>query len=246
MSDNKFRTLLEDIKQILTVEKIMTPKGDFVYYKDLEDNLDKSGFDILPKRNLKEYWDKRDGKIHKISPEDMISFHLDLLSFIDRLKDRDSYFIKHGREIEGIVHFSDLKKQHVRILFYILLSALELKMQRFYKGRDEFLKERLRKKRIDEINESINRDKERNQEMPLSNYLNFSDFLSILAKDEEFLNKKSYTKKKFEEDFNSINELRNWVAHPVRKGIQTHKSIKEFIIEKKENLFNLYELLEDY
>jgi len=245
MRSDEFKTLLEDTKPIFIVGKIMTPREEFVYFDDLKDKHNESAYDVIPKRNLQEYWDRKNGKIHSVSPEDIISYHLDLLSFIDCLKDRDFYFVIHGRGIGGIVHFSDLKKQHVRILFYILTSALELRMRQFYEEREEFIQKNLSAGRIEDINELIENDKKLNQEMPIINYLLFSDFLSLLEKDKEFLKKKSYTREKFKKEFRSLNELRKWVAHPVREEIRTYKNIKEFLMGGKGKLSRLCKLLEE-
>jgi len=244
MDEDELKTLLEEIKSTFIVGKIMTPKKEFKYYEDYKEN-NNSDYDVLPKRNLKEYWYKKDGKIHRISPEEIISYHLDLLSFIDCLRDRDFYFIKIGREIEGLIHFSDLKKHRVRILFYILISALELKLRKFYKSKEEFSKKTLSETRIKEINKLIEEDKKRNQEMPFLNYLNLSDFFNIAGKDKEFLDRILHTRKKFKNEFFSLVNLRNWVAHPTREKIPINKNIKEFLIKQKKKLFHLYRLLEE-
>ena len=244
---DEFEDIMNEIKRVLVVGKIMTPKDEFVYYEDLKDDLHNSEYDVLPRRNLEEYWYKNDGKIHKISPKNIISYHLDLLSFIDLLKDSDFYFVTHGNKIEGLVHYSDLKKKHVRILFYILISTLELKMKEIYRGREDFvwkvLNENLKRDRLTQIENEIKRDKEENQQMPLLNYLYFSEFLSVLSKDEQFLKKVGYTQEGFDKDFSHLRGLRNWTAHPT-KDEPDIGNVKEFLIEGKKEVMKLYRLLD--
>ncbi|HEC93653.1 MAG TPA: hypothetical protein ENI51_11860 [Candidatus Atribacteria bacterium] len=130
MTNRKLDDILEKFKQILTVEKIMTPREAFEYYEDWMDNLDETNFDILPAKNLKEYWNRKDKEFHRITSEIIVNTDLELWNLIDYFKDRDFYFVEQNGEIVGLVHFSDLNKQYVRILFYIIISELELKMHK--------------------------------------------------------------------------------------------------------------------
>ncbi len=246
MTNRRLDNILEKFKQILTVEKIMTPREEFEYYEDSIDKLDETNFDILPAKNLKEYWNRKDKALHRITSEIIVNTDLELWNLIDYFKDRDFYFVEQNEEIVGLVHFSDLNKQYVRILFYIIISELELKMHEIYNEKETLIKSKLSKKRICEIKKMINRDKKRNQELFFIEYLNFSDYLTILAKDKDFLKRNSYKRKKFERDFNFLNEFRNWIAHPTRRKFRVNKNIRDAIIEGKDRSFRLYDLLDKY
>ena len=250
MTNRKLDDILEKFKQILTVEKIMTPREEFEYYEDSIDKLDETNFDILPAKNLKEYWNRKDKALHRITSEIIVNTDLELWNLIDYFKDRDFYFVEQNEEIVGLVHFSDLNKQYVRILFYIIISELELKMHKVcnekYRENEEKIKSKLSEKRIEDINEMIDEDKNKNQELSFLEYLNFSDYLTILSKDEDFLKQISYTRGRFEEEFNYLNEFRNWTAHPTRRKFRVNKNIREAVIEGKDRSFRLYDLLDKY
>jgi len=241
MASKEFENFLEEIKKNLTVEQIMTKKNDFVYYED--SNLNNVQFDILPRKNLKEFWKRGENKFFPITSEDIISLHLDLLSLLDCFKYRDFYFVKHGREIDGIVHYSDLKKPAIRILFYILISNLELKFREYYKNKEKFIRQKLSGKRLQEIENKINKDKRKNQNLSFLDYLNFSDFLNLIANDNDALGSMKLSKEKFKKFF-SLNNLRNWIAHPTKEEPISSKNIKVFLIEEKRKIYELSNLLD--
>ena len=116
-----FEELLDELREALRVEHIMTKKEDFVYYEDVTQIPEE--YDILPLRDLKRYYDTTEknpkSRFKCITIEDVISADTDLLTLLDLFKDRKFYFVKKGRDIVGLVHYSDLKKHPVRVLFYI-------------------------------------------------------------------------------------------------------------------------------
>lgn len=237
-----FEIFIKEIRKNLIVGHIMTTVKDFIYYEDNENIRD---YDILPLKNLKQYWDKNHDKIQEITPDDIISLNLDLLTLIDYFQDknRNFYFVKHGRDIEGLVHYSDLKKHPVRVLFYILLSNVELKFRQIYEEDEESIKKVISKERSDKINREIKEDKSKNQDLPFIEYLYLSDFLNVAAKDKTFLKKLGISRKKLE-SFNGLNEIRNWVAHPTRNRLGK-RSIKYFLSDGKSKGFELYKLLKN-
>ena len=234
-----------DLNKMLVVGEIMTPKEMFVYY---EDGVEGNDFDILPLKNLKEYWSRKDKECHPILPEDIISYHLDIFSFIDRLQNRDFYFVTYDGGINGIVHYSDLNKQLVMILFYILISKIELKIRAMYKDDENFVAKSIGANNVNKIKKGDKYlyDKKNRQELRLIDYLEFHHFISLLEADAAFLQSIKYSKTKFKKEFGSLDSLRNWVAHPTNKIINPKKKITDSLLEGKEKLTKLNELIDKY
>ncbi len=238
------QNLLNEVNSILTVRKIMTHKENFVYYEDLKkDELKDCPYDVVPAKDCKKYWWKQEGKLLEITPELIISSHLPIYELIDFFNKNDFYFVTHNKGIEGIVHFSDLQKQEVRILFYTMLSFIEMQFRELYSGEERKVEKSLSKNRLDELNKQLEKDRKNNQNLALLDYLLFSDFLKVLCKDKCRLQKIKFSKKKFKK-FNSLNSLRNWVAHPSKENLSMNKSIKEFLFNQKKKIIELCDLLE--
>ncbi len=258
---SKYELVPRDILESLTVDKIMTPENDFVYYEDEKEkgNLENTVYDVLILQNKVEYWYKKDREIYKISPEEIIPAHIDLLSLIlDYMADRDFYFVTTKKGIDGIVHFSDLKKQPVRILFYIMISTLELQMRDIYSDLkmneiEEYLcGSKNGNERYNEILERYKSDKSKNQELNPVDYLYFTDFINILEKDKMFKNvlKEIFPdikpKKLMEGDIGALISIRNWIAHPTKDlpdNANGNNTIKDKLQRAIYRIFCLYYLL---
>ena len=203
----------------------------------------------MPLRDLKRYYDTKEknprSRFKCITIEDVISADTDLLTLLDLFKDRKFYFVKKGRDIVGLVHYSDLKKHPVRVLFYILFSKLELEFRRLlelYYGKelDDKIEEYLRKKekRFEEFMKRVKQDRDNNQQLPYVEYLYFSEFLNIIESEKDLLKKLKCSRKKFEK-LGSLVELRNWVAHSTREELTFDKPINFVLFEKKEYILEL-------
>ncbi len=182
------QNLLNEVNSILTVRKIMTHKENFVYYEDLKkDELKDCPYDVVPAKDCKKYWWKQEGKLLEITPELIISSHLPIYELIDFFNKNDFYFVTHNKGIEGIVHFSDLQKQEVRILFYTMLSFIEMQFRKIYAKNDDKIKEKLKKNRIKQIEDKRKQDSNNHQDLKFLDYLSFTDFIEVFCKDKNKL-----------------------------------------------------------
>jgi hypothetical protein len=238
VNQDKFDAVLNDLKDKLTVERIMTSKEQFKYYSP----ENKNEFDIMPiKENNKitKFWNKETEEIKEINSEYIISSKLDLISLIDCFQEKPFYFVKHGKEIIGLVSIPDLNKSPMRVLLFLLVAEIELSLKKIFSKKIEnplvYLDET-------KIKDDINKYKENNLDLNAYEYLNFSHYFKILKKEEIILSQIGLSKKKLK-NYSFIVDIRNEIAHPTR-DITAKNNPEKFIINLKSRIERMIEFNE--
>ncbi len=151
----------------------------------------------------------------------LISADTSLNDFLPNLANRPYYFVLTGSKIEGIVTRSDVLKLPVRLLAFTRLTHLEMVMAEIircsFKNVEDWL-QLLNEDRINQIKET--RDK-------LQKEKHDPDFIELayFADKREILFKCCGLPKSFLKDMNSVENLRNDIAHasdfaPDKKGLE--------------------------
>ncbi|SEW12071.1 hypothetical protein SAMN05216170_1714 [Thermococcus thioreducens] len=229
----------------------MTPKEHFVYYEDYPpEKLENCEYDVLPCRDLKRYYDTKTGKIRLILAENVISADTRLFDLIDLFNEEHTvYFVKEGKSIVGLVHYSDLKKHPVRVLFYLMVAELESNLRKVletYYGTklDDAIKKQIKPEKLSKIEGYLGEDRKKNENLRYIDYLYLEDLRDILLKDMGLWSLvKSHSrfssKNKFESNINPLIDLRNWVAHPVKEELPRKEPIYLVLAKMKDRVMRL-------
>lgn len=170
----------------LQVKRIMTPKKDFVYYEDYpRENLENCEYDVLPCKDLKHYYDTKAKEMRLILAENVISADTRLFDLIDLFNEKHTvYFVKEGKNIVGLVHYSDLKKHRVRVLFYLMILNLESTfravLESYYRDNlDNAVKTLLEPENLTRIEKRLGEDRKKNENLGYVDYLYLEDIRDI-------------------------------------------------------------------
>jgi hypothetical protein len=151
-----------------------------------------------------------------IKAADIISESTPLIEVLIGLKDRPFFFILNGRQISGIITRADLQKPPVRILIFGIISLFETHLtfvvRKFFPG--EEWRGALKPKRTKEAEAILQKRKERNEVIDLTDCLQFADKRDLVLVSEEtrdYLGLK--TKRGARSTFLSIERIRDKLAH---------------------------------
>ena len=123
---------IADLHRLFTVEHIMVPISKLERASTLEQAV--PGFKdydniISPKTGaIKGYFSRIDRKHYLIEKKDLLGGGTSLLDLPALFGRRDFYYVLHGNEIAGYVHYSDLNNNYVRVPVFGLLQIVERKM----------------------------------------------------------------------------------------------------------------------
>lgn len=245
VSPQELRPLID----ALTVRMIMTPKEHFVYYDS--GKLENREYDVLPCGDLRHYYDAKTKEIKPILAENVISADTRLFDLIDLFNEEHTvYFVKEGADIVGLVHYSDLKKHPVRVLFYLMVAELESNLREVletYYGTelDNAVKRLIKDERRSKIEDHLSNDRKKNENLRYVDYLYLEDLRDILLKDIELrsLVTRFTSKTKFERDINPLIDLRNWVAHPVKGELPREEPIYLVLARMRDRAMRLNSVL---
>lgn len=151
-----------------------------------------------------------------IKTEDVISDSTPLIEVLNGLNERTYLFILNGREISGIITRADLQKPPVRILIFGIISLFEMHMT--FLIRNHFPNERWKKvlkdKRIKDAEDILEKRKERNEVIDLTDCLQFADKRDLVIATEEMREHLGLeTKKGANKLLRSIEKVRDKLAH---------------------------------
>lgn len=151
-----------------------------------------------------------------IKAADIMAESTPLIEVLSGLRDRTYFFILNGRQISGIITRADLQKPPVRILLFGIISLLEMHLtflvRTLFPG--EKWREVLKPKRIENAETTLQKRKERNEVIDLTDCLQFADKrdLVLVSKQmREHLGLK--TKKGTKSVLRSIEKIRDKLAH---------------------------------
>jgi hypothetical protein len=205
--------IFEQIHKSLTVEQIMTPKGEFYFYP--QDSKYHEEISIFPIKNedgsIIKYFDRKGSREHYILPNKTVSKDLDIMSLIKML-DRNSFFFVVHDEIVGIVTVADLRKGAVRMFFYLLLYRLENQLKTFFN-------ERMSEADFIELASPKCRMQKKDYELSVFEECSFYDYL-VALKNYDAFKQKHYLSIREVEKFGGLDKFRNWIMHPSREEVK--------------------------
>jgi 5-bromo-4-chloroindolyl phosphate hydrolysis protein len=237
MNESSFEKLLETLTKKLIVEHIMTPRSELLTCDfssnilEIKSVMESRNYDIFPfvkggkiEGYIKREDIKKDTKIdmilNKIEREELVTESTPLLELIELLIQRDFFFVIKGSEIVGFVHFSDLNKRAVRVLFYLYLSEFESRLHEWIKK--EFpndnwkLKLNNENEKLEDIKKIYLEIRQKNSEISEVECLFFSHMLTIATK----------TSTEFKK-YSVLNNFRNEIVHPTRPLIYNYSRVKK-------------------
>jgi predicted transcriptional regulator len=175
-----------------------------------------------------------------------------LLSLIDFLKEYSAGLVcdefdgqEYGTHyaVLGLITVSDLDKHYIRTKIFILLSRLEIMLEKFIKRNCSNCFDCINNMSVDSrirILRYWEFSKKRNIEISPLEACTLSDMLNIVYKNENLCNLLGYSSKnKFNEIKGSIPELRNSIMHPVRPLIAKPLDLEDL----KKTLISIVELI---
>ncbi|MEL6697376.1 MAG: hypothetical protein AAFP89_14095 [Bacteroidota bacterium] len=138
---------------------------------------------------------------------------------------RTFFFLTYHKEIMGLVTTLNLPSRPCHLYFYNLVNDLELRLGDFVGRyvRNRFIEDFLQKKeseghtksRASQILEKYHADKAKNQDSNLIEYLYFTHFAELIQAQKLTTYLGFSSTRQLEQATTRINEIRNWVAHPV-------------------------------
>jgi len=240
------RKISKLLAENLTVSVIMTRRLYLASYKDtVGDHVEKlreKGFSILPiRRNGQIKYYARLDDLEKAPPstplsdvclpitEDVVLSPSTLLSqLLEKLTENDFYFIKEERNIIGIVTYADLNNRGVKLLFYPLLIELESLLSSLVRSKydsDSLLKRFGNVIRSESIGNWM-KDRLKDVDAHLVEYLCFSELVEILGQDKELRDRLGFkSKSEVDKELRGLNELRNRVMHAPRSLIRSRDEV---------------------
>ncbi|MEH7418856.1 hypothetical protein V7266_26865 [Neobacillus drentensis] len=173
------------------------------------------------------------------NPIELVSESTSLLQTLFIFQEIDRIFILEGNRITKVVTLADLQKPPIRMLFFGLISLIEMHLYRiindYFPG--DTWKKHLNPKRIQFAEDLYSLRKSKNEAIQLSDCLQICDKRDIVLNESPLREKLGIeTKTKGKEFFKRLEELRNNLAHS--QDINTENSWNETfsLIETMEKL----------
>ena len=162
----------------------------------------------------------------------IVAYTEPLGDMIGKLVADSCVLVSNGREINGLIHWSDLNKQAVRLYFYIWLTSVEMglleKLKQKYGPSEDWMNLLDSKSKI-RVLENLSLALSANLDIYPLEYCDFSDLINIVTKDK-------YNDIRHSLGFNSKSSwkkasgklvcLRNKIMHPVRTLVNEGSNIK--------------------
>lgn len=208
----------------------------------------KRRFDVLPivsDSGIKEYFQTDNWNDYssisrkKITNQDTINFKTPLRGLIHGFasKSRLFFFLADETEVVGLVSIVHLNSRQVKVYLFNLLSELEIRLSRFLSSKVtemELLEMQLgninegndNKNSYEESKRHYEEDLKSGVESSFIEYLYLSHFIKIAAKKNLHSTLGYSSKKEFNSELGSLNDLRNQVVHPNRSIIIDSHSVE--------------------
>ena len=141
-----------------------------------------------------------------------------------------------GAKVVGLVHRSDLNKHPARTYFYLWLSALEIDLACLVtlKLPDDKWIESLRDSVQIMILDKIQFESRRNNNIAPIEYVNFSDLVEIIEKNESLYSELSFnSQKEAHRGLGGLVDLRHNIMHPVRALVSDIESMDRLVSREK-------------
>lgn len=176
---------------------------------------------------------------HKIKYNDVISLETNIRDVIERFANdnRTFFFLSYQRNISGLITLGNLNCKQVQIYIFSLICELERELEFFLNLNlnnleiKDWVESKVEKNKAGNKYKLILRNYNSLTKFDLENQLTehffLIDFFSIIMEKKLYM-KLDFSEKEWEE-FNSINELRNRIAHPTRSLLDGNNDILKLL-----------------
>lgn len=255
-SQSSYQSLRQLFEQDINVRHIAEP---LVYFHvvdpilHIRDYMDYKDFDVVGMEQdgmVVGYLKREDLErlpfdlVHYFRPEEIVSDSTPLIQLLYLLKDKERLFILESNRITKIVTLADLQKPPIRMLFFGLITLLEMQLLHlitvYYP--DGSWKKELSESRLADARFLFKERKKRNEEIQLLDCLQFCDKKTLIVKNKELRTLLDIpSKTKGESFFRELESLRNKLAHAqdLTMGTTWEKII--VLIEQCEQLLKICE-----
>ena len=223
--------LHEAIRDAFTVEYIMTPRERLDTASECPAPQSDPRYDVIPRTaggRIVGLWVLREGRyVSEPLTEEWMLAHSTPIREVIRLFSatgaKPAYLVVNGARVDGIVSPADLNKVACRTYLFTLISELEYWLGKLIRHHfSGVLEEKviglLSEQRQAKLREEHQRKQSEGVDTGYIDILSFADLVNIVAKDKTLRERLKYqSKKQVEKDLNGLVNLRNDIAHPVRK-----------------------------
>lgn len=204
-------------------------------------------------------------KRHPIAYDDVIPVDTNVRTVIEEFArtKRTFYFLSYQKRITGLITVGNLNCKQVQVYVFSLICDLERALADFVNNKDvmsdqdikDYVKSKIKTNNSDnnhkeEISDKFKKIHDKHQKLELSGLENkitelfyFVDFFNLIT-ERELYKKLGYSKSEWK-DQNSINEIRQRVAHPTRSLLDKDNDIEKLdgrLSKIEDVLFRLYSL----
>lgn len=223
---------LRAVEDSLVARQIMTPVSELLCADDVQEAVQVSrthGFEVVPRLHLgsiRDYWWATTTEHHVIELRRVVAGDTRVLDLLEFFESERFGFVLSGRRFAGLLHFSDLNKQPLKIAFYVQFEAVERTLRDRLRPRleqgHELLDASLDAKDVQKILKRHRRDQRAGVDIGLINSLyNFGQLLKVAEAAE--LHALCL------EDQVRLTKARNKLMHANEPLIQQHKDVAELI-----------------
>lgn len=155
-----------------------------------------------------------------------------IVDVLQRLLDNDCVVVADNQQLCGLVHFSDLNRQALRVYFYLWLSSLEMALAEIFAQShiaEETWIPKLSEDRQVLILGRQAYERQQNIEVDATESLELRDLLNVTSKIPEQLQLLGLRKRELTDHVNELLILRNRSMHPVRLLVRSHDDVARLV-----------------
>jgi hypothetical protein len=223
------------------IPSIMTTKESLKCLKDtdpqekMKETIDSTLFNVMPiisDNKITKYFDKKLKEKRRIDFDDTINIESEIFTLLEMLTKKNVLFVTDKSEVCGMITRSDLNKKAISLYLYSLMVDLEREMSILVKNKlnHEEILEFMKKQNDSESSKDgysrYKNDQEKNLDADIVEYLYFTDLINIIKKNGIYKSIGIESASKFEE-FNSLNEIRKSIMHPVKSLISNTTDLEK-------------------
>jgi hypothetical protein len=236
--------LHEVLRNAFTVEYIMTPRERLTTASDKPTLQSNPCYDVIPKTEGEQIvglWVLREGDyVPEPITEEWIVAHTtsihELIRLFSNSNGKPAYLVVNGAKVDGIVSRADLNKVACRTYLFTLIGELEywlgVLIRNYLRDKgipEEQVLQHLSKGRQEKIRERHQQMQSENADLGYVDALMFVDIVEIVIQTPELWGQLGFSSKPHARDeLKGLENLRNGVAHPIRKMYPVIKAEQVF------------------
>lgn len=142
------------------------------------------------------------------------------------------FFLSDASDVVGLISVVNLNRRPVKVWLFSLVSEIEIRLGEFLSRhcKDEDIYActlgRATHSKYDEVKRRYLSDRENGLELPVIEYLYFSDLVGLVI-EKGLYGKLDYSRTRFESSLGSLAELRDQVAHPARSIVREPEAVSK-------------------